>query len=457
MAKEWIPTDYMVRAVEWGLSHQNAGLMLDPGLRKTSITLAIASTRFSQGLLKRVLVVAPLKVCQTVWPAECEKWADFDHFSVCDLTELSENDRSFYLSKGYDIYCINPESAHKIFERKDFEDLGFGMLVLDESTKWKDTQTKRFKALKKVRHVFTYCIILTGTPIPNGVQDLFGQIYVLDGGERLGKYITHFRMQYMFQPPNNMYVWEMQPGKDEAVYAKVEDVLLRMKNTRYIDMPEKINNFIEVELPAAARKQYKELDDDFITFIEENPIVTPNAVAKGGKLRQMANGFVYYDDPESAVRRTIPVHDEKLDALEILVESMQGRPLLVAYEFIADAERLQARFPTGVNIGDGNLVNVVRAFNAGRIPLLFAHPQSAGHGLNLQEACNTVCWFGITWNLEFYEQLIARVWRSGQAASQVIVHHIVAKQTRDQKVMRALEQKAKTQEDFNLFLAEPIE
>ncbi len=456
---KWVPLPYMERAIEFGVTRPKAGLMLDPGLGKTAISLAIIALCLESSDVSRILVVAPLRVAETVWPTEVKKWDEFRHLRVANLCGQPEEVRKQSLRKGapFDIYVINPESLHKILEMIN-EDSGFGMLILDESTKFKDPSTMRFKALKKKLHLFKRRIILTGTPVPNGLADLFGQMYVLDDGKRLGKYITHFRMEYQWQPPGQYYNYVMRPGADKEIYNKVKDVLLRIQWKNHLDLPELVNNFIEVDLPEQWRKKYNELDRHFLTTVEETTVAVFNAAALGTKCRQFANGFLYHQaNGPNSPRQTLRIHDEKLYALEELIEEMQGRPLLVAYEFEADAERIQDHFPGAINLGKSkNVSKVINDFNHGLIPVLIAHPASAGHGLNLQEVCNTVCWFGITWDLELYQQFIARTWRQGQKADTVIVHHIICRGTRDIKVMDALRDKDVTQEKFNAAITAPL-
>lgn len=446
MAIDWFPKPHQEAAIGFALSRAGCGLMLDPGLGKTSVTLACISILIAEREIKKTLVVAPLRVCKTVWPNEGRKWNDFNHLKIVNLVEMGGAERKRLLEGPGDVYLINPESLVKVlpFLTKDFD-----LLVLDESTKFKDTTTQRFKALKKVLFNFKRRMILTGTPVPNGVADLFGQMYVVDFGESLGKYITHFRNEFMHQVPGNQYEYYINRGAEELIYKRVHNKLLRMDARDHLDMPELINNFIGVELPPHLRKQYNELEDNFVTMMnEDEKIAVFQASAVGVKLRQIANGFIYTDIETD--RRIIDLHDEKLDALEELVEEMQGRPLLVAYEFVADADRIIKRFPGAVDLGRvKNPDLIIEKFNRGEIPLLIAHPASAGHGLNLQEACNTVCWYGITWNLEHYQQFIARVWRQGQIAPHVMVHHIGTKDTKDEDVMKALESKDRTQTRFN--------
>lgn len=445
----------MTEAVEFGVSRGCAGLMLDPGLGKTSVSLAIASLCIEAEDVDGILVVAPLRVAKTTWPAEAAKWDDFSHLNVMHLCEMSDADRTkALLSKCADIYVINPESLHKILDHKDFDKFGLNMLIIDESTKFKDTTTKRFKALKKRLYAFKRRLILTGTPVPNGLADLFGQVYILDNGESLGKFITHFRMEFMYQKPGDMYGYHMRPGADKEVYERVKPLLMRLKAVDHLVMPELINNYIEVKLPKNLVANYKELDNHFLTVVNEETIMTPNSQAAGAKCRQFANGFVYVTEPdpvsEKMVRRAIRLHTEKVEALAELVEEMQGRPLLVGYEFQEDAAMIMERFPDAVNLGKvKNTSEVIEKFNRGEIPLLLAHPASAGHGLNLQKCCNTICWYGIPWDLELYQQFRARVWRQGQPGSMVIIHHIVCVGTRDMKVVRVLADKDATQENFN--------
>lgn len=458
MSVPYVPRSYMESAIEFGLAHEGAGLMLDPGLGKTGITLAIASIVIEGEQIRRILVCAPKRVAMATWLAEAKKWADFNHLKIATLCELDEAGRTKLLKdKSIQILTINPESAHKVFEHPLFDTFNLDMLVLDESTKWKDTQTKRFKSLKKVIKSFTRRLILTGTPVPNGLQDLFGQMYVVDFGASLGKFITHFRMMYMYQRPGDIYSYHLRPGAEEQIYDAVRGSLMRLKAVDHLDMPELIHNVRYVDLPEHLVSRYKELDDEFITKIEDTTIVGITPAAVGTKCRQFANGFLYFDPEGGGPRQTLPLHDSKLDALGELVDEMLGRPLLVGYEFIADAERVQARFPEAVNLGTSkNPAGVIDRFNAGLVPLLLGHPASVGHGLNLQEICHDVCWYSDPWDLELYQQFIARVWRQGQPSPIVTVHHISCRGTRDEKVAKVLADKDTDQEKFNEALRAPL-
>ena len=441
MSQTWTPRPYMEEAIEFAVTRPGSGLMLDPGLGKTSITLAVISLLRKVGEIRKTLVIAPLRVCKAVWIQEGMKWANFNHLRIVNLHPLKTHERANALRADNHVYLINPESMEVVLPLlgKDFD-----LLVVDESTKFKDTQTKRFKALRKVIFNFKRRIILTGTPVPNGLQDLVGQMFIVDYGESLGKFISHFRLEFMHKDYTG-FNWLINHGAEEHIYKRVSNKLMRLNAVDHLDMPELINNFIMVDMPKGLRGRYNELEKHFITQMESTTFVVFNTSAVGIKLRQMANGFIY----DSSGNAT-PLHNEKLDALEELVEEMQGRPLFVAYEFIEDAKMIMARFPQAIDLGKAkNMEKTVDDFNDGLIPLMIAHPASVGHGLNLQAACSTVCWYGITWNLELYQQFIARVWRQGQPAPRVIVHHLVCKDTKDEDVMQALGTKDVTQQKFN--------
>lgn len=443
--RDWIPRPYMEQAIEFAISRPGSGLMLDPGMGKTSITLAVIDLLKSVGEIRKTLVVAPLRVCKTVWPVEGQKWTNFRHLKIVNLCEMRDTERALLIAQSSDVYLINPESLVNVLPLlgKDFD-----LLVLDESTKFKDTKTKRFTALKKKLFDFKRRMILTGTPVPNGLADLFGQMFVVDFGESLGKFITHFRMEFCYQHPGDIHGWYLRPGSDKLIYKRVANKLMRLDAKDHLAMPELIFSTIEVAMPARDMVKYKALEKDFVAKLEDASIAVFNPAALGTKLRQMANGFIY--DGEASDRKAHHVHNEKIDALEELVEEMQGRPLLVAYEFKEDAEMIMKRIPYAVDLGHvADVLGTARDFNAGRIPVLIAHPASAGHGLNLQDACNTVCWYGITWNLEHYIQLNDRVYRQGQEAAQVVIHHIVCKGTKDESVVQALDAKDRTQNKFN--------
>lgn len=443
-AQPWHPRPYQEVSLEWLIEKPHSGLLLDPGLGKTSTALAAIQVLQESEHVNHVLVVAPLRVAKTVWPVEAQKWLDFQGMTVCCLCELEQNERVDLLRKKYDIYVINPESLQRVLELDPWKYLQLDMLVIDESTKFKDSQTMRFKALKKHLHKFKRRVILTGTPAPNGLADLFGQMYVCDMGDSLGKYITHFRQRYMYQSHDG-FTWMIAPGADEEIYDRVKGKLLRMMAKDHLEMPELLPNPIRIQLAPKVYARYKELERDFLIKVNEQTVAVFNTAALGVKLRQVANGFIYDEN-----KVAIPLHDQKIEALKELVEEMQGRPLLLCYEFIEDARAIKKAFPDSINIGEvKNTLQVVKAFNEGKIPILAGHPKSMGHGLNLQEICKDICWYGITWDLELYQQAIARIWRQGQMAPVVSVHLIVAEGTKDDDVIAALAVKDATQNRLN--------
>lgn len=469
MSRPWAPSVAQIAAVEFALSRPTAGLILDPGFGKTSISLAVASICIESGDITRVIVVAPFRVAQVTWPNEVEKWSDFDHLSVYDLTDWDNANRLKILKqRSIQIVTINPESLEKLLELEPWK-YGFNMLIVDESTKFKDSQTKRFKAVKKHLYRFKRRIILTGTMRPNGIQDLFGQVYILDLGDSLGEYITHFRMRYMYQLPGKAYEYFPRPGIELELYKKLEPLLMRLRAKDHLQMPELFKNVIEVDFPEKHRARYVEMEKKYIAEVNGATIAAANKAVAGIKLRQFANGFVYWEEPDvektlatgkpQFIRHTERLHDEKVKALVQLVDEMNGRPLLVAYEFEADYQAIMAALPDAIDLGKippRELKGVVDKWNRGEIPVALGHPQSIGHGLNLQEACNTVCFFNAIWDLELYLQFIARVWRQGSPFASVMVHHIICKRTRDERVGEALKAKEVSQTDFDLAILTPI-
>jgi SNF2 family DNA or RNA helicase len=448
----WTPRDYQEEALAFALGRTNSGLLLDPGLGKTSTFLALICVLLERKELRRALVVAPLRVAQTVWPFEAQKWKDFNHLKVCDLCQRTDKERDELLGMGFDVYVINPESLHKVLNPTKLMGVrglgvpnkwGFDLILSDESTRFADIQTQRFKMLKPVLPQIKYRNIATGTPAPNGLHQLFGQCYFLDDGKALGEYITHFRQMFMHPHPYIQYVYEMNVHAEEQIMARVQHMLLRMRAKDKLAMPELIHNPIRVTLPPAVLKQYKTLERDFLIKVLDETIPAFNKASLGVKCRQVSNGFIYSQEERGEF---LPIHDEKLDALTELMEELQGRPLLLMYEFIADGARIMKRFPNAINItGCKNIAQVVADFNAGKIPLLIGHPRSAGHGLNLQGACSDICWFGLNQDLELWLQAIARVWRQGQDSPVVKNHIILSDDTTDDKVLDAITAKDTTQ------------
>lgn len=452
----WKPRAYQEEALEFALGRYGAGLILDPGLGKTSTYLAVITVLMERKEIKRTLVCAPMRVAKTVWPFEAQKWSDFNHLRVCDLTEKTDAQRDELLSKGYEVYVINPESLYKVLNplklvgvqaNKLENPWGFDFFIADESTRFADAQTQRFKMLKPFLKFFKYRGIATGTMVPNGLEQMFGQVYLLDDGRSLGEYITHFRQMYMHPHPYLAYTYEMNPGADERIFERVAHLLLRMRAKDKLEMPELIDNVIEVDLPTAVRKDYDKFEKEFLISVLDETVPAFNRASLGIKCRQISNGFIYSQEQSG---KALPLHNAKLDALENLIQEMQGRPLLVMYEFIADGQRIQERFPGTISVtGSKDIERVVRDFNAGKISLLIGHPRSAGHGLNLQEACSDICWYGVTWDLELWIQAIARLWRQGQPSPTVRNHIIVGRNTTDEGVLAGLLKKGAAQDDVD--------
>lgn len=469
-SEPWTPRPYMKRAVKFLLEHACAALFLDPGLGKTSITLAGLSMLLKRKLVKKVLVIAPLRVCYSVWPKEAKKWRDFNHLKIEILHGPGKEDA---LARDADIYVINPEGLDWLLETEKsktptgkvrvdvdvrrFKRLGFDTLVIDELTKFKHTSSGRFKALEKVHKTFGRRWGLTGSPASNGLLDLFGQCLILDEGRSLGQYITHYRQKYFDNPEG--FVWVPKHGAADQIYERLAPLALRMAADDYIDMPNLIVNNIKVEMPEAVRPIYEELEEDLITKIGDRAVVATNAGVASMKCRQVANGAIYLDPELQATgfkvlkgkREWAELHDAKLDALEDLIEELQGEPILVAYDFGHDLQRLQKRLGKDVPyIGGGvsakRSTELELAWNAGELPVLLGHPQSMGHGLNLQEVGHHVAWFAMTWDFELYDQFIRRVWRSGNKHARVFVHHFMTEDTIDETMLYALRSKDRGQQ-----------
>ena len=436
---KWNPHDYQRRAMHMMITQGAVGLFLDPGLGKTSIGLGALKILRNAGFFKKALIVAPIRPMYSTWPAEVYKWEDFNDFTY---TIIHGPEKAQRLRIDVELYFINPEGLKWLFSQPELPD--WDTLIIDESTKFKDTGTQRFRALRNHLPKFRRRWIFTGTPVPNGLLDLFGQIFILDRGRSLGQYVTHYKNEFFMQAGWSKWNWIPMPGAYDRVIDRIKPLVLQLSAEDYLKMPDLIEIRTEVELPVEAMKKYREVEEHFFALMADQEIVAANAAAAGTKCRQIANGAVYINDKHDWA----PVHDEKLDALEDLLEELNGHSVLVLYEFRHDFERIGARFPHAVHLKAGNVSTTIDGFNRGDVPLLIGHPASMGHGLNLQGSCHHVIWFGITWNLEHYDQAIARVYRQGQTSDKVFVYHIIAKDTLDEKVMRVLENKDRDQQSL---------
>lgn len=426
------PHNYQRFAAEFILEHPVCCLMLDMGLGKTVVTLSalwdLALDYFDIG---KVLVIAPKRVATDTWPRELSKWEHLTGLTA-SLVIGNREQREKALNCPAFLYVINRENVCWLVENHRWD---FDTVVIDELSSFKSNRTERFKAMKKVRPLVHRVIGLTGTPAPNSLLDLWPEMYLLDMGQRLGRFITGYRERFFTPDKRNreiVYSYKPREGAEDAIYSLISDICISMKAVDYLDMPERIDNRIEVEMSAKEKKIYDDFCRDMVVQIGDEELDAVNAGVLSGKLLQMANGAVYGDD-----RRVLPIHSRKLNALEDLVEAANGKPLLVAYWYKHDLARIRERFPEARCIDTSRDIS---DWNAGKVPLALIHPASAGHGLNLQEGGCTIVWYGLTWSLELYQQLNARLWRQGQKHT-VVIHHIITKGTHDEDVMKALENK----------------
>ena len=437
------PHEYQRYATKYIETHPVAAVLLDMGLGKTSITLtALNNLLFDSFEVRRILVIAPLRVARNTWGAEIEKWDHLNslHYSVAVGTET---ERLSALKKQADIYLINRENVQWLISESGIP-FDFDMVVIDELSSFKNHQTKRFRALMKVRPKVKRIVGLTGTPSSNGLMDLWAEFRLLDMGERLGRFIGQYRTSYFRPDKQNgqvVFSYKPLPGTEKQIYSRISDITISMKSTDHLRMPELINSRYTVYLSEWENSRYAELKEELVLQLPDGEVTAANAASLSGKLSQMANGAVYTDAGE-----TVPVHERKLDALEDIIEAANGKPVLVAYWFRHDLERITERLqklkiPYVRLDTDGSIWK----WNAGEIPVALIHPASAGHGLNLQSGGNTLVWFGLTWSLELYQQTVARLWRQGQASETVVVQHIITKGTIDERIMKALSEKDTTQ------------
>lgn len=435
------PHNYQEYARHWIIEKPSSGLFLDLGMGKTVCTLtAVEELLYDYFDVSKVLVIAPLRVAEDTWSSEVEKWEHLKNLKISKVLGKEEA-RITALKEKADIYVINRENVEWLVEY-----LGkgwfFDMVVVDELSSFKSPKSNRFKALKKVRPFIKKIVGLTGTPAPNGLLDLWSQIYLLDGGERLGKTLTGYRDRY-FQPDKRnqtvIFSWKPVEGAEDSIYEKLKDICISMKASDYLELPERINNSIMVQLPKTAEEKYKKLEKELLLPLEEADVVANTAAVLTNKLLQMANGAVY--DENGEVKE---IHDAKLKALDDVIEAANGKSVLVFYSYKHDLDRLSKHLKNK----DFRVLDTskdIEDWNKGKVPIMLVHPASAGHGLNLQFGGNIIVWFGLTWSLELYQQANARLYRQGQQQS-VVVNHIIAKETIDEDVMRALENKEVGQE-----------
>jgi len=437
---QYKPHEYQKYATNFILDHPVSAILLDMGLGKSVITLtAITELLFDRFDAHKILVIAPLRVARDTWPAEIEKW-DHLHCLTYSVAIGTEQERRNALMAKADIYLINRENVDWLVSKSNLP-FDFDMVVIDELSSFKSYSAKRFKSLLKVRPKIKRIVGLTGTPSSNGLIDLWAEFRILDMGQRLGRYITHYRNNFFTPDKRNqqmVFSYKPLPGAEKAIYRLISDITISMKSTDFLKMPECVINEVPVYLSPDERGIYDTFREDMVIKLKTDEIDAVNAAVLSGKLLQMANGAVYDEDS-----KTHQIHDRKLDALEDLIEGANGKPVLIAYWYNHDLERICQRFDvrqikTSKDIAD---------WNNGNIQVAVIHPASAGHGLNLQSGGSTLIWFGLTWSLELYQQTNARLWRQGQRDT-VVIHHIVAKGTIDEQVMTALRKKEKTQSNL---------
>jgi SNF2 family DNA or RNA helicase len=425
------PHEYQSYATEFIITHPVCALMLDMGLGKTVISLtALWLLLYDYFTVGKVLVIAPKRVAEDTWGREHDKW---EHLAGLKISKVlgTAGQRRAALEADADIYIINRENVCWLCDNYKWD---FDTVIIDELSSFKSNKAQRFKALKKVRPKISRIVGLTGTPAPNGLLDLWPQMNILDMGERLGRFIGGYRERFFLPDKRNrdiIYSYKPKAGAEEKIYALISDICISMKAIDYLQMPEYLSSNVVVEMNEKEKNFYSALENDMVLSVGEDELDAVNAAALSNKLLQMANGAVYGED-----KKVLSIHDRKLDALEDLIEAANGKPVLVAYWFKHDRERIKERF----SVRDIDTAEDIADWNDGKIPVALIHPASAGHGLNLQEGGSTIIWFSLTWSLELYQQLNARLWRQGQKNT-VVIEHIVTKDTVDEDVIRALEKK----------------
>ena len=441
MAKKFTPRPYQQYAIRRIIDTPAVGLLLDMGMGKTVSTLtAIDELMYDRFEVRKVLVIAPLRVALSTWSDECETWAHTQNLRI-SIAVGDMATREAALRADADIYIINRDVVKWLvgYYRDKWP---FDMVVIDESSSFKNPASQRFRALRKVRPLVQRVVLLTGTPAPNGLMDLWSQLYLLDRGERLGRTLTEYRERY-FRPGQQsghiVYSYDARPGAEQEIFRRIGDICVSMKSEDYLTLPPLVQNVVRVRLPEAAAKRYREMERELVLSIGEADITAVSAAALSNKLLQMANGAVY--DTEGKV---VKLHDAKVEALDEIISCNEGKSVMVIYSYRHDLDALRRRYPKAREL---KTADDIRTWNAGQIPLLLVHPQSAGHGLNLQHGGHIVVWYGLTWSLEAYQQTNKRLHRPGQTEP-VVLHHLVARDTVDEDVMRALAGKAAGQESM---------
>lgn len=439
----FVPHAYQRYCINRLITDDAVGLFLDMGLGKTVITLtAVNDLRYNRFQVTRTLVIAPKKVAEDTWIREAEKW---DHLHLLRIVPVlgPEKKRIRALNTPGDVYVVSRDNVVWLVEYYQ-NAWPFDMVVIDELSSFKSHQAKRFRALRQIRKHIRRIAGLTGTPAPNGLIDLWAQIYLLDGGARLGRTLTEYRNQY-FTPTSRsrtqVFRYGPLPGAEEQIQDRLRDICISLSAEDYLTLPERIDNVIHVRLPEKAAAGYQKFEQEMLLEVDEETIDAGSAAVLTNKLLQYCNGAIYDGD-----KRVVEVHDSKLEAFWEIVEASQGKHILVFYNFQHDRIRLQQRLQkSGLRVGELGGPDAIQAWNQGDTDILLAHPASAAYGLNLQAGGNVIIWFGLNWSLELYQQANARLYRQGQK-EHVVIHHLVTAGCMDEKVMEALQEKGQTQE-----------
>ena len=437
--------NYQVVAKDFIMGHPYAAVILDMGMGKTATTLsAVNELMFDRFEVTKVLVIAPLRVANTVWSNEIEQWAELRHLRYSKIVGTPKQ-RNVALQKDADIYIINRENLPWLVE-KCSPYFKWDMVVIDELSSFKSWQSKRFKAFMAMRPYMKRIVGLTGTPSSNGLMDLFAEFKVIDGGERLGRFIGEFRSRYFEEGRRNgniVYEYIPMDYAECQIQDKISDITISMKALDYLDMPELISTKKQVRMSEKEKEKYSQFKKEYVlSELDGLEVTAANAASLTNKLVQLSNGAVYSDD-----HTVVPLHEQKLDALEDILESANGEPVLVAYWFKHDLARIIGRLEKlKVKSRVLKTEEDIREWNKGNVPVGILHPASAGHGLNLQKGGHHLVWFGLTWSLELYQQTNARLWRQGQESETVVIQHIVTEGTIDEEILKALENKDAQQE-----------
>jgi SNF2 family DNA or RNA helicase len=440
--KNFQPHNYQQDAINHIINNPYAGLFLPMGLGKTASVLSAIKAIKAKGEIDRFLIIAPIRVCKLVWPLEIQKWADFNALTISIAHGKNKKEA---LESGSDILLINPEGLPwlaRTILNKEFTFKGKRwMLIVDESSNFKNATSQRFKILKKLLDNFQRRVILTGTPAPNGLMQLWSQLFLLDKGKRLGKSFSDYKRRYFYQADYMGYVWEPHDWSEDAIYKKVNDIVVH-KSVNELDLPERIDNYIEFELKEEWQFLYNKMKKDMIIQLKDQEFVSVNAAVVVNKLKQICNGGLYNEDGD-----IVHIHDQKTEVCQEIVNSLGGKPCLIFYEYEHDLKRLKNTFKNAKVLGQSEecLEELINKWNQNRILILLVQVSRGSHGLNLQDAdCHDVIWYSLPYDLELYLQACARVHRQG-VKHPVKIHHIVTKGTIDEKIINVLNNKNKTQ------------